>query len=164
MSKATTMRRTFTTRHTQDDDSVCVSTASSTSYSGENTQSSKNNTQGDVVTNTSATETGKYKKESKEEKLETQVARWDDGNQSTIEEKIKQFIKQLENHKDPKKSKKDLVEEFIRTNASESFMRKMTKISDKEIAHLKGNTPAKWVSILASGVISQWTSRSEERL
>jgi hypothetical protein len=153
------MRRSYTTARTQDDDdSVCVSTASSSSSSEETTKSSKNNAQEDVVKNTSSTETGKNKKAPKDEKLEKQMARWDDSNQSTIEEKINQFIKQLENHKDPKKNKKDLVEEFIRTNASESFMRKMTKISNKEIAHLKGNTAAKWASILASGVISQWTS------
>jgi hypothetical protein len=158
MSQPTVMRRTYTAQRKNEDDSVLVSADSSSSYSEESTQSYKESAQENVVKNTRSTETGKNKKEPKEEVLETQVARWNDGKQSTIEEKIKQFIQQLENHKDPKKSKKDLVEEFIRTNASESFMRKMTKISDKEIAHLKGNTPAKWVSILASGVISQWTS------
>ena len=158
MSQATLLRRTYTTQRTNDDDSVCVSTASNSSSSEEATQLYKTKDKKDVVKNTSSTETGKNREKPKQEKLEKQTIRWDGGTQSEINKKIIQFIEQLENHKDPKKSKKDLVEEFIRTNASEAFMRKMNKISDKEIGHLKGNAKAKWLSICFSGVISQWTS------
>jgi hypothetical protein len=128
------------------------------SDSEKSTHASEEKYSENIVKNTSNTEVGKPTKKSKSQQSGQQTIRFDAIPLSEDEKKIIEFFKKLENHKDPKKSKKDLVEEFIRSNATEAFMRDMNKISNKEIARLEGNKAAKWLSIFASGSISQNTS------
>ncbi len=178
MTQATALRRTYTTKHPNDDDSVIISSASSStrsstrsstssytssptsseSESEKKTYASEKKSIENFIKNTSNTEAGKLKKKS-ESKTSTQNSTGSRASPSPEDDKKNiEFIEKLKNHKDTKTSKKDLVEEFIRSNATEAFMRDMNKISDKEIARLKGNKAAKWLSIFASGSISQNTS------
>lgn len=167
MTQPTTLRRTYTEHRNYGDsqsfdDSVMISsTSSSTSRASESekiTNAPKKKYNEDIVKNTTNTEVGKPTKKSRSDKstqntTESIASPLPEGDKEIIE-----FFKKLKNHSDPKTSKKDLVEEFIRSNATEAFMRDMNKISDKEIARLKGNKAAKWLSIFASGFISQNTS------
>ncbi len=154
----TQLRRTYTNARQNEDDSVFISSTSSISDSEKSTHASEEKYSENIVKNTSNTEVGKPTKKSKSQQSGQQTIRFDAIPLSEDEKKIIEFFKKLENHKDPKKSKKDLVEEFIRSNATEAFMRDMNKISNKEIARLEGNKAAKWLSIFASGSISQNTS------
>jgi hypothetical protein len=167
MSKAQ-LRRTYTTARKNNDDSqsfddsvMISSTSSSSGYSseGENsTNGSKKNATQDIGKNTSKAEVGKPKKKYESEKSTQNVTGSNTSPPSEVDKETIEFIEKLKNHKDTKTSKKDLLEEFIRSNATKAFMRDMNNISDKEIARLQGNKVAKWLSIFASGSISQNTS------
>ena len=164
----TQLRRTYTNTRQNDydsqssDDSVMISsTSSSTSSASEREKSahgSKIKSTEDIVKNTSNTEVGKPTKKSRSEKSTQNTTGSSASPPPEYDKEIIEFFKKLKTHSDPKKSKKDLVEQFIRSNATEAFMRDMNKISNKEIARLEGNKAAKWLSIFASGSISQNTS------
>ena len=168
MKQATTLRRTYTVPRKHDDesqssdDSVMVSSTSSSTSSAleseKNIHLSENKSIENVVKNTRKTEIGKITKTSTSEKATQNTTESNAIPTSEANKKVIDFFEKLKNHNDPKKSKKDLVEEFIRSNATEAFMRDMTQISNKEIARLKGNKTAKWSSIFASGALSQNTS------
>lgn len=168
MTQATTLRRTYTNAHQNDDDSqsfddsvMISSTSSSTGSASESekkTYASEKISFENFVKNTSNTEVGKLKKKYESEKSTKNTTGSNTSPPSEDNKETIEFIEKLKNHKDAKTSKKDLLEEFIRSNATEAFMRDMNKISDKEIARLKGNKAAKWLSIFASGFISQNTS------
>ncbi len=157
MSK-TQMRRTYTVERTDLDPSIFVSFSSSTSESEKISRSSEEHSEVAIVKTTRTTEIGSSGRTPEANKSDQQPVRFDSGPQSEIDLRISEFIKKLKDNKDPRKSKRDLVEEFIRTNASEAFMLNMTAISNKESARLKGNKLAKWSSILGSGIVSQLSS------
>ena len=168
MTQATTLRRTYTTAHQHDDDSrssddsvMISSTSSSTSSASENEKKSYTSEKKSIenfVKNTSNTEVGKIKQKYESENSTKNTTRSSASPPPEYDKETIEFIEKLKNHKETKTSKKDLVEAFIRSNATEAFMRDMNKISDKEIARLKGNKVATWLSIFASGSISQNTS------
>lgn len=168
MTQATTLRRTYTNAHQNDDDSqsfddsvMISSTSSSTSSASESetkTYASEKKSIENIVKNTSNKEVGKIIKKSEPEKSTQNTTGSSTNPPPEYDKKIIEFFKKLKTHSDPKKSKKDLVEQFIRSNATEAFMRDMNTISNKEIARLEGNKAAKWLSIFASGSISQNTS------
>jgi len=168
MTRATTLRRTYTIAHQNNydsqssDDSVMISSISSStssvSESETNTHLFEKKSSEKIAKNTSNKEIGKIKKKSDLEKSTKNTTESDAIPIPEANKKVMDFFEKLKNHNDLKKSKKDLVEELIRTNASEAFMRDMTKIANEESARLKGNRLAKWSSIFASGSLSQNTS------
>ena len=159
MTLATTLRRTYTTARQNDDDSqssddsLLVSSTSRTSQSEKSTHASEKKSIENIVKNTTNTEVGKPT-----EKSTKNTTGSDAIPQPEHDQKIIAFFEKLKNHKDQKPSKKDLVEEFIRSNPTEVFMRDMNAISDKEIDRLTGSKLKKWASMLGGGVFSQNTS------
>ena len=166
MTQATTLRRTYTERRNYDDsqssdNSLRISFASSStsraSESEKNTHASEEEFIENIVKNTTNTEVGKPKKKSRSEKSTKNTT----GSSSPLSEgdkEIIEFFKKLKNHSDPKKTKKDLVEEFIRSNATEAFMWKMNQISEEEKVRLTSSILKKWGSFFGSGGVSQNTS------
>ena len=162
------LRRTYTTTHQKKDakknldDSVMISsTSSSTSSASEsekNTHASEKKSIKNIVKNTSDIEVGKSTKKSEARQSDQNVSGPDASPLPEDDKKIIEFFEKLKNHKDTKTSKKDLVEEFIRSNATEAFMRDMNKISNKDIERLTGSKWKKWGSIFGSGALSQNTS------
>lgn len=162
MTQPTALRRTYTTARQNDDDSVMISyTSSSTESSSESRKSAyapEKKSPENIVQKTITTEVGKIKKNDTSEKSTQNTSGTDVIPPSEHDKKIIEFIEKLKNHKDPKTSKKDLVEEFIRSHATEAFMRDMNRISDEEIDRLKNSKWKKWGSIFGSGALSQNTS------
>ena len=170
MTQPTALRRTYTTARQNDDDSVMISytssyTSSSTRSSTESSSESRKSAYApekkspkNIVQKTITTEVGKIKKNHASEKSTQNTSGTDVIPPSEHDKKIIEFIEKLKNHKDPKTSKKDLVEEFIRSHATEAFMRDMNRISDEEIDRLKNSKWKKWGSIFGSGALSQNTS------
>lgn len=168
MPRTTQLRRTYTTVRQNDgdsqssDDSVMISSTSSSasraSESEKNTHASEKKSIESIEKNTTNTEVGKPKKKSGSEKSTQNTTGSDAIPPAEYVEEIIAFFEKLKNHKDQKPSKKDLVEEFIRSNPTEVFMRDMNAISDKEIDRLTGSKLKKWASMLGGGVFSQNTS------
>ncbi len=168
MPRTTPLRRTFTTVRQNDDDSqssddsVMISSTSSSasraSESEKNTHASEKKSIESIVKNTTNTEVGKTKKKSGSEKSTQNTTGSDAIPPAEHDQEIIAFFEKLKNHKDQKPSKKDLVEEFIRSNPTEVFMRDMNAISDKEIDRLTNGKWKKWGSISGSGALSQNTS------
>ncbi len=161
MSVPTIPRRTYTTRHPEQDDSSIISTEiSSSTESVQSASASEESSESNIITDSHGREIGKPLNKSDPKRQASETVSLGGASLSADEKKIAEFIDMLVNHNDPKKSKQDLLENFIRKNASDVFMRKMTKVADKEIGYLKGNEPAKWLSILVSGMLSQLSSFS----
>ncbi len=152
-------RRTYTTRHPEEDGSILVCTESSTSTASSPPSSAPGeNSDPDIITDTSNKEIGKPLNKSDIKDGVQKPAKLGADSLSADEKKVAEFIEMLMNHSDPIKTKRELIEDFIRTNASDAFMRKMTKVANKEIKHLKGDEKLKWLFVFISGVLSQLTS------
>lgn len=167
MTQATALRRTFTERRTYDDsqsydDSLLISyTSSSTSCASDrekNTHASEKKYAENIVKNTINTEVRKPTKKYESEKSTQNTTGSSTSPPTENDREVIEFFKKLKTHSDPSKSKKVLVEEFIRSNATEVFMRDMNAISDKEITRLTSSKLKKWGSVFASGALSQNTS------
>lgn len=166
MSKAslyqTQLRRTYTNARPDEDDSFLISSIDSTTEIENSTHTSeekfKEKHKENIVKDTYKTETGKNIKKSNADQPNQNTPGSSADSAPEFDKKIIEFFEKLHTHSDQNKSKKDLVEEFIRSTATEAYMLDMTKISNKEAVRLKGNKAAKWLSIFASGGISQNTS------
>ena len=159
IQRSTTVpRRDYYQRKIDDDGSVLISTETSSRDEEEKSPKEKSTSRSGVVKDTYASEVG-YPKNSKEElNRDKDILKIGTKSLSEDEKKLAEFINSLTHDKGSKKSKRDRLEDFIKTNASDAFMRQMTEIADDEIRHLKGEKIKKWFAVAISGAVNQLLS------
>lgn len=155
------LRRTYTKPRTDNNDFVSTSSdiiSNQITSSESETSDPEHTSNSTIIRDTQAAETGKQNSNPALKNNTQQVSRLGNESLSEADKKVADFIENLIRNKDSTQNKRDLLENFIRKNASDSFMRKMTKIADEEASKLKGSGWKKWTSTVASGILSQWTS------
>ena len=156
IQRSTTIpRRDYYQRKTDNDGSILISTETSSREEEEKSPKEKPPARSTVVKDTYASEVG-YPNNSKEElNRDKEILKLGTNSLSEDEKKLAEFINSLIHDKGSKKSKRDRLEDFIKTNASDVFMRQMTEIADDEIRHLKGDKIKKWFAVGISGAVNQ---------
>ena len=154
----TVPRRSYTVRDDNDDSSILISAPSSSSESSNDLAKKKTKAGSGVRKDTYDREVSHKKPNTGEKIQDKDMPKLGTSSLSDNEKKVAEFVESLIQDKSSKKSKRERLEDFIRTNASDAFMRQMTEIADHEIRHLKGEKLKKWVAVAFSGAIIQFLS------
>ena len=154
----TVPRRSYTVRDKDDDSSAIVSDPSSSSDSSNDSFGEKSKAGSGVRKDTYDREVSHKKTNNGDKNQDKDTSKLGTSLLSDNEKKVAEFVESLLQDKGSKKSKRERLEDFIRTNASDAFMRQMTEIADDEIRHLKGEKLKKWVAVAFSGAINQFLS------
>lgn len=152
----TVPRRSYTVRGADDDSSsILISAPSSSSGSSNDSFRDQSKAGSGARKDTYGTEVSHKKTNTREKIQDKDTPKLGISLLSDDEKKVAEFVDSLLQDKGSKKSKRERLEDFIRTNASDAFMRQMTKIADHEIQQLKGEKFKKWVAVAFSGAVNQ---------
>lgn len=152
----TVPRRSYTVRGANDDSSsILISASSSSSGSSNDSFRDQSKAGSGARKDTYGTEVSHKKTNTREKIQDKDTPKLGTSLLSDNEKKVAEFVDSLLQDKGSKKSKRERLEDFIRTNASDALMRQMTKIADDEIQQLKGEKFKKWVAVAFSGAVNQ---------
>ena len=159
IQRSTTIpRRQYNVPDSSDDSSSIISTQTSDTESSNNSAVKKSKVGSGVTKDTYASEVSRSKKNNSGHIHNKDMSKLGTDSISADKQKLSEFMESLPHDKGSKKSKRERVEDFIRTNASDAFMRQMTEIADHEIRKLKGEKVKKWVAVSLSGAANQFLS------
>lgn len=159
----TEIRRTYTTTRHDADESLLVSTEEDSSSVISEPDSSEESHAGTVVQSTRSSEIGRpgttpAAERASQEPKSQEIISLGGLKLGEAEDSLRAFIDLLKTNKNPKKTKRDLLEDFIRSNSSKEFMKQMSVVADKEIKRLKNDLAKKWGSTAVAGSTAQLTS------